>query len=191
MIFKKFYLLIFLFITTLLSFTSAALFGNKGDDSGERKSIFDLLVRDERFKQLILHIEDAKLTQTFKSLKAGTVFAPVNEAFEDHDASIAQRKVTAEQLLYHVIPIAVKSDKLWHGRLLDTEARIDDVDQVVKVTTSSKDVFVGPDNGQEPSKVIQADMDASNGVIHLVDRIVPLPAYLGIVYLLLCHDRLN
>jgi uncharacterized surface protein with fasciclin (FAS1) repeats len=181
MIHKKLLLLILLFITTLLSsFASAALFGT--GDGGERKSIWDLLVRDERFKALVLHIEDTNLTSTFKSIKAGTVFAPVNEAFDDEgDGFIAKRKITAEELLYHVVPIAVKSDKLWHGRLLETEAQLDNVQQMVKITTSIKDIYVGPDNGQEQSKVIQADMDASNGVIHLVDKLVSLPAYLGTV----------
>lgn len=171
MIQKKLLLVALLFITTLLSVSSAALFGK------EERSIFEILVKDERFTKFLKQIEDANLTPEFKKIKSGTVFAPVNEAF-DHKL-ITQRRVNANSLLYHVVPLSIETKDLWDGRVLETEARIDDVDQRVKVHKSlTRTVTLGPDNGQESAQIIDSNIEATNGVVHAIDKILPLPVYL-------------
>lgn len=122
-------------------------------------------------------IESANLTPEFKKIKSGTVFAPVNEAF-DHKL-ITQRRLNANSLLYHVVPLSIDTNDLWDGRVLETEARIDDVDQRVKVHKSlTRTVTLGPDNGQESAKIVDSNIEATNGVVHAIDKILPLPVYL-------------
>lgn len=176
---KKFTLLL-LFITTLLSFCSASLFSKT--EGGEQKTIFDLLTIDKRFTRFIQHIEDSNAISEFKSIKKGTVFAPTNEAFDSH--YIAQRKLDKEQLLHHILPVSIKSGEFYDGQVSETEATLHGVTQRLKVRKSlTKDIHVGSDNGQEESHVVEADMDARNGVIHIVDKIVQLPNYLGKLYM--------
>ena len=161
-------------LLTLLSIVSAALFGK--DD----KSLFDILVTDKRFTTFLKHIEEAELTSAFKNIKAGTIFAPVNEAFDDHKL-IAQRQLKSENILYHVVPFISESGDLWDGRVLQTEAKIDKVDQFVKISKSTitRTITLGPDNGLGEAKVTEKDIKATNGVIHAIDHLLPLPVYLG------------
>lgn len=172
MIQKKLFLIALLLITTLLSVSSATLFGQ------EERSIFEILTKDKRFTKFLQEIESANLTPEFKKIKSGTVFAPVNEAF-DHKL-ITQRRLNANSLLYHVVPLSIDTNDLWDGRVLETEARIDDVDQRVKVHKSlTRTVTLGPDNGQESAKIVDSNIEATNGVVHAIDKILPLPVYLG------------
>ncbi|KAI8094518.1 FAS1 domain-containing protein [Thamnidium elegans] len=171
---KKFTFLL-LFITTLLSFCSASLFSKT--EGGERKSIYDLLTIDKRFTRFIQHIEETDAVSEFKSIDKGTVFVPTNEAFDNH--YIAQRKLEKEQLLYHILPVSIKSSEFYDGQVSETEATLHGVTQRLKIKKSlTKDIHVGSDGGQEESHVIDADMDARNGVIHVVDKILSLPKYL-------------
>lgn len=173
MIHKKLSLLLLLFLTTLLTFSSATLFGKD-----EKKTIFEILTTDKRFTVFLQHIEEAGLTDAFKTIKTGTVFAPDNDAF-DHNL-IAQRKLKSANLMYHIIPFAAESKDLWDERLLETSARVDDIEQYIKVKKSlTRTITLGPDNGQEFSKVIDSDVKATNGVIHVIDKILSLPVYLG------------
>lgn len=177
MIFKKFTLLLLL-VTTWLSFASCSLFSTNRE-GGERKSIYDLLTIDKRFTKFLQHIEDTGAVDEFKSIKKGTVFAPVNEAF-DGEKLIMYRNLEKEQVLYHLIPVSIKSGELYDGELLETEAKLHNITQMLKVKNSFKgDISVGTDSGQEESHVIEADMDASNGVIHLVGKVLSLPNYVG------------
>ncbi|GAA5805788.1 hypothetical protein HPULCUR_011314 [Helicostylum pulchrum] len=171
---KKFTLLL-LFITALLSFCSASLFSKT--EGGEQKAIFDILTLDKRFTRFVQHIEKTGAVSEFKSIKKGTVFAPTDDAFDNH--YIAQRELEKEQLLYHILPVSIKSGEFYDGQVSETEATLHGVTQRLKVKKSTtQGIHVGSDSGQEESHVIEADMDASNGIIHIVDKIVLLPSYL-------------
>lgn len=175
---KKFTLLL-LFITALLSFCSASLFSKT--EGGEQKAIFDILTLDKRFTRFVQHIEKTGAVSEFKSIKKGTVFAPTDDAFDNH--YIAQRELEKEQLLYHILPVSIKSGEFYDGQVSETEATLHGVTQRLKVKKSTtQGIHVGSDSGQEESHVIEADMDASNGIIHIVDKIVLLPSYLGKIY---------
>lgn len=158
MIKKILFILIYVYITLC----AAGLFA-------EKKSIFDTIVKDERFSKLTGEIEKHNLTTVFKSIKAGTVFAPINEAF-DH------KEVTSpEQILYHVIPVAIKSGELWDGRLLKTEAYYKKITQLLEISKDDDTIVIGTGVQLNTAKVVQADMDAANGIIHAVDHILSLP----------------
>jgi uncharacterized surface protein with fasciclin (FAS1) repeats len=168
-------LLLLLFITFIFTSVSADLFGIAG-----QRTVWDVLTTDKRFSVLIGQIEENNLASTFKNLHSETLFAPTDKAFED-ESSILKRKMTKEQILYHLIPISVKSNELWNGRLLDTKARLHDVPQVLKVTKTATELLVGVGGDQEQSKVGQANIETSNGVIHALDKVISLPTYLGML----------
>ncbi|KAG0954100.1 hypothetical protein G6F32_003747 [Rhizopus arrhizus] len=153
---------------------SACLFN---DYLKPEKSLYDTLADDKRFTKFVDEIERHNLTFKFKAIKAGTVFAPVNQAF-DHDDDDSHS--TPEQVLYHVIPVAIKSNEFWDGRLLETEAYRGDLRQFLKVTktTFKGDIIIGTGVEANRAQIVQADIDASNGVIHTVDNFLPLPVNL-------------
>ncbi|EPB84252.1 hypothetical protein HMPREF1544_08972 [Mucor circinelloides 1006PhL] len=142
------------------------------------KSIWDILTADERFSMFIAHIEEQNQTSAFKDVRAGTVFAPTNKAFYVYYDEIFKRKITGEQILNHIVPVAMLSNELWDGRLLRTWAFVDQVPQVIKVTETKSGIYVGIGGDQEQSWVSQADMKATNGVIHAIDKLIPLPSYI-------------
>lgn len=171
-------LYILLLITTVLSLVSASV----SNREAEKKSIYSILTSDERFHDFLMQIEEAGLVDDFKNIDKGTVFAPVNQAFDGKSTLIATRKnLTKEQLLYHIIPVSLESGDLNDGRLLDTQAQINGVTQKVKVlkSTISRNIDVGADNGQDLARVLE-EYDATNGIIQAVDKILSLPVYLGI-----------
>lgn len=176
----KWLLYLLLLITTVLSLVSASVF--RANEAVDEKSIFYQLTLDKRFTRFMLQIEAANLTKDIKNIDQGTVFAPVNDAFENKIGLISPRKtLSREQLLYHIIPVSLKSDDLYDGRLLDTQAYLNDVPQKVKVlkSTFTRNIDIGADDGQELSRVID-ESKATNGMIQAVDKIVSLPVYLGI-----------
>jgi uncharacterized surface protein with fasciclin (FAS1) repeats len=167
-------LLLLFYIAFIFSIVSADLFG-----TADKKTVWDVLLTDPRFSVLIGQIEDHNLTSTFKSIESGTLFAPTDKAFNEDESLILKHKMTREQILYHLISISVKSNELWDGRLLYTNASLHDVPQVLKVTKTATKLLVGVGGDQEQSKISQANIETTNGVIHAIDRVISLPVYLG------------
>ncbi|CAO3632072.1 unnamed protein product [Mucor fragilis] len=163
-------LLLLFYYLTACSAAAAGVFKDR--------SIWDILTTDERFSKFIARIEEQNQTSAFKDVKAGTVFAPTNKAFSDYYDELFKRKITGEQILNHIVPVAVSSNELWNGRLLRTWAFVDQVPQVIKVTETSSGIYVGTGGDQEQSWVSQADLEATNGVIHAIDKLIPLPSYM-------------
>lgn len=144
------------------------------------ESLADVVAGDDRFTTLLAAVEAAGLTETLDDPDAAlTVFAPTNEAFE---AALSALDLTAEELLaapdldsiltYHVLPEVVTSaDIIAAG----TEAIVADTVQGEPLTitvTDSGDVRFLDAGGT----VIEADVMASNGVIHVIDVVLLPPS---------------
>ncbi|KAI8647607.1 FAS1 domain-containing protein [Parasitella parasitica] len=169
-------LLLLTLIATFLSGPCSA--GLSFDKSKDKASIWEILTTDSRFSMFIAYIEEVNQTFPFKDLTTGTVFAPTNRAFDTNGYDkIFKRRISSQQIVNHIVPVAVFSNELWDGRLLKTEATVDRVPQVVRIAKTTSGVFVGNGGDQEQSRVSQADIDASNGVIHAIDKIIPLASY--------------
>ncbi|KAI8880132.1 FAS1 domain-containing protein [Backusella circina FSU 941] len=125
-------------------------------------SIFDIIVKEKQLSKLTQQLEILNLTQYVKQLKGATVFAPVDSAFEQQDEDI-----TIDQLLYHIIRPAYTTDDLRDGMLLKTDTR-----HWVKVS-SKAGLFIGN------AKIRQENIEASNGYIHMIDRVLSLPESLN------------
>ncbi len=143
-------------------------------------SLADVVAGDDRFTTLLAAVEAAGLTDTLADPDAElTVFAPTNEAFE---AALSALDLTAEELLaapdldsiltYHVLPeVVMSADIIAAG----TEAIVVDTVQGESLTitvTDSGDVRFLDAGGT----VIEADVMASNGVIHVIDVVLLPPS---------------
>ena len=131
-------------------------------------TIVDIAVNDGRFNTLVAAVTAAGLADTLSSGE-WTVFAPTDAAFAklgfnaDNIASTFSEKELTNILLYHVISGEVFSDKAL--TLLGDVTMVNG--QKAGLKFFEGDIFVNDD-----AKVIIADIDASNGVIHAVDTVI-------------------
>ena len=133
--------------------------------AGSQKDIVDTAVAAGTFKTLATALQAAGLVDTLKGKGPFTVFAPTDEAFAkipkaDLDALIADKAKLTKVLTYHVVAgkvMAADVTKLKEAKTVEG--------QMVKIDTSHG-VMVNN------AKVIKADVEASNGVIHVIDTVI-------------------
>ncbi len=128
--------------------------------------IVDIAASNGQFTTLVAAVQAAGLVETLKGDGPFTVFAPTDAAFAalPHgtvDALLADPDALAAILTYHVVPGAVTSDQLV-GQRLDV------------ATVNGASVHVNGTNGVTVNNatVTQADIIASNGVIHVIDTVL-------------------
>jgi len=137
------------------------------------KDIVDVAAGAKGFTTLVKAVKAAGLVETLKGKGPFTVFAPTDEAFANLEkaspGTIAtllkpenKAKLTAV-LTYHVVSGAVTSKQA---------AKLKDGTKVK--TVNGKSVTVNVSNGVtiDGAKVIKADIKASNGVIHVIDKVL-------------------
>jgi transforming growth factor-beta-induced protein len=130
------------------------------------KDIVSIAVADGRFTTLAKALTDAKLVETLQGKGPFTVFAPTDAAFEALGKETLG-KLTAEQLTtilkYHVVAADLPSTALKAGPV---------------ATASGLSAFVAIKDGAvtvNDAKVTTADVKASNGVIHVIDKVLLPP----------------
>jgi len=138
------------------------------------QDIVDTAVNAGSFKTLVTAVKAAGLVQTLKSPGPFTVFAPTDTAFE------ALPKGTIEALLqdvprltslltYHVVAGKVAAaDVMKMTSSGPAEAKTVQGQAVTLKTQGilSKSVHVND------AKVVKADIQATNGIIHVIDRVI-------------------
>lgn len=138
------------------------------DPVNEKESIVDIVVRDQNFSTLEAALTKADLVEAFSAAGPFTVFAPTNAAFQaagitnldDYTAEELQ-----EILLYHVVNGKVNSSNLQDGQEVTA---LNESDFFISLNDG---VFV---NGN--TEVTTADVEATNGVIHVIDRTLVPPS---------------
>jgi LPXTG-motif cell wall-anchored protein len=147
-------------LVVLMMMTSVMVYAEDG-------TVVDIAVNDGSFTILVAALQKAELVETLSGEGPFTVFAPTDDAFAD---LLAQLDITAEDLLnhpqlsdvllYHVVSGKVMSTDLSEG--LEAETLKGD-----NVTISLEGgVFVNE------SEVVTADIEGSNGVIHVIDKVL-------------------
>ena len=130
--------------------------------------IVDTAVAAGQFNTLVAAVQAAGLVDTLKGDGPFTVFAPVDSAFANLPHGEVDRLLQPENrhelvdlLTFHVVPGAVTSDQL-AGQILQVE------------TVEGSEVLIDATNGVRVgnAQVVQADIRTSNGIIHVVDRVI-------------------
>lgn len=132
-------------------------------------TIVDVAAGNDSFDTLVQAVQTAGLADTLSDDGPYTVFAPTDEAFDNLpdgalDALLEpeNRDLLTEILTYHVVPDEVTSDELDTG--------------VVDTLNGGLAVQVNPDRViVNDASVINPDIDASNGVIHAINRVLIPP----------------
>ena len=132
------------------------------------KDIIDVAVEAGSFKTLAAALEAADLIGALKGDGPFTVFAPTDEAFAKLPAGTVESLLLPENkaklidiLTYHVVAGEVKSSDVVN---LEKATMLNGKD--VKITIDGSNVMVNQ------AKVIAVDIEASNGVIHVIDEVI-------------------
>ncbi|MFN4143256.1 fasciclin domain-containing protein [Aestuariivirga sp.] len=130
--------------------------------------IVDTAAAAGNFKTLVAAVEAAGLVDTLKGTGPFTVFAPSDEAFAKLPAGTVDDLLKPENkdklvavLTYHVVPGKVMAADV-AGK--ETKAK----------TVQGGEVTVNGTDGVtvDGAKVVQADIAADNGVIHVIDAVI-------------------
>lgn len=157
----------------LVSVPALAMSHPKADHHGhhartQQADIVDTAVNAGQFNTLVAAVQAAGLVDTLKGDGPFTVFAPIDSAFAGLPHGEVDRLLRPENrhelvdiLTFHVVPGAITSDQL-AGQILSVE------------TVEGSSVLIDATNGVRVgnAEVIQADIQTSNGVIHVVDRVI-------------------
>ena len=135
---------------------------------GEMKKqadIVDTAVAAGSFNTLVTAVKAAGLVDTLKGDGPFTVFAPTDEAFakipaEDLEALLKDKEALTKVLTYHVVPGKVMSSEVAN---MNSAATVQG--QSITIDTQAG---VMVDN----AKVVKADIETSNGVIHVIDTVI-------------------
>jgi uncharacterized surface protein with fasciclin (FAS1) repeats len=169
----------FLKLSVAAAATAALAACGGGDD--DQLDIVGVLQADPQFSILVEAVAAAGLVTTLKSAGPFTVFAPTNTAFA---ALLGELKVTKDQLLadkalltrvltYHVLAAKVPAASVPVGKTITTvETGVFKIESTggLKITDESNRV----------SNITSTDVAASNGVIHVIDKVL-LPSDKDIV----------
>lgn len=130
--------------------------------------IVDTAVSAGSFNTLVAAVQAAGLVDTLKGDGPFTVFAPTDEAFAALPEGTVETLLLPENkdqlveiLTYHVVPAKVMS-----GDIAGKRAKVRTVQGDQLSVNAKKGVKVND------AKVVQADIEASNGVIHVIDAVI-------------------
>jgi transforming growth factor-beta-induced protein len=135
-------------------------------DETSSGSVVDIALSNPNFSILVEAVSKAGLADDLRAAGPFTVFAPTNEAFNALFKQLGVsgiKDLTAEQLTpiltYHVVS----------GKYLST-----DLSSTSVATLNGKKIIVDISKGVKinDSKVITADISGSNGVVHVIDRVL-------------------
>lgn len=129
-------------------------------------SIVDIAVNAGSFDTLVAALQAAELVETLSGEGPFTVFAPIDEAFAALPDGVLEallepgnKDLLTQILTYHVVSGGVLSSDLTSGEVtaLGGDLTVDVSDAGVMVNSA---------------QVLQADIEGSNGVIHVIDQVL-------------------
>ena len=130
------------------------------------KDIVDTAVEAGSFQTLVAAVQAADLVETLKGEGPFTVFAPTDEAFAALGMTVDEllkpenKDKLVAVLTYHVVP----------GKVMSTDL----IDDSSPATVQGSTVSIDLDNGAmvNDATVVTADIATSNGVIHVIDKVL-------------------
>jgi len=138
----------------------------------EKNTIVDIAVADGRFTTLVAAVTAADLVETLSGEGPFTVFAPTDDAFAALPAGTLDSLLLPENkqqltdiLLYHVV-----SGKVMAADVVTLTSAPTVLGKDVTVTVKDGKVFLN-----DTVQVIITDIEASNGVIHVIDAVLLPP----------------
>jgi uncharacterized surface protein with fasciclin (FAS1) repeats len=146
-----------------------AFIGYSAISQEAEKDIVDTAIAAGQFKTLVKLVQEAGLVDALRGEGPFTVFAPTDEAFaklpkKQVDALLKDKEALRQVLLYHVVQgkvmssdvVKLRTAKTLQGQNINIRVR----NNVVRINDA---------------KVIKADIVCTNGVIHVIDKVILPP----------------
>lgn len=156
----------------LLTFGTGVAVAQEG---GNQADIVETAVNAEGFNTLVTALQEADLVSTLQGEGPFTVFAPTDEAFAALPDGTLESLLQPENrdqlvniLTYHVVPGAVMAADVTQLEQANTVAGAP-----ITIQVSDGTVMLMGDN---TAQVVQTDIEASNGVIHVIDTVLMPPS---------------
>ena len=132
-------------------------------------SVADTIARTPELSTLAKLVGDAGLADTLRGPGPYTVFAPTNDAFKSVPAATMtalgnDKERLKTVLMYHVVPTRVVAAEVRNGPAKTAQG--------ANATLAKAGTFVTIDD----AIVTAPDIAATNGVVHVVDRVLTPPA---------------
>ena len=161
----------------MLAFLSISIVSCGDDDDVmapviETNTIVDIASGDAQFSTLVSALQRTDLVATLQGDGPFTVFAPTNAAFTALGVDLATISDDAltEILLYHVLGAEVKSTDLAEGQTYaSTAAATGPGGNPLSILVEKSGSAVKVNN---LASVTSADVNADNGIIHIVDNVI-------------------
>ena len=173
---KRFYLMLLIVTLFMLNMVKS------------QTTVVDIVVNSEAHDTLEAAVIAAGLADDLSGEGPFTVFAPTDDAFKALPAGTLETLLAdptgtlADILLYHVVGAKAKSTDLSDGQTITTLLGKD-----ITVTINGEGVFIND------AKVTVADIEADNGVVHVIDAVL-LPPVVTVVDIIVnssAHDTLE
>ena len=139
-------------------------------DALAAKDIVETATSAGAFTTLVTALKAADLTDTLKGPGPFTVFAPTDEAFAKIPNEQLQALMHDKEKLRAVLAYHVMSGKILARDLAGMTSATTLAGPAVSIDTSNGGVKIGGAN------VVQPDVAASNGVIHVIDAVMLPPS---------------
>jgi len=150
----------------------AVLLPPTDETASESNTIVDVAVADGRFTTLVAAVQAAELVETLSGEGPFTVFAPTDDAFAALPAGTLDSLLLPENkqqltdiLLYHVV-----SGKVMAADVVGLTSAPTVLGADITITVRDGNVFLN-----DTVQVIITDVEASNGVIHVIDAVLLPP----------------
>ena len=127
--------------------------------------IVDIAVNTEGFSTLVAAVKAANLVETLKTPGPFTVFAPNDAAFAKLPPGTVQTLVDNPPQLARILTYHVVAGKL-------TQADLCKVNSVDSVEGSPIAIDCSDNFEVKNATVIAADIEADNGIIHVIDNVI-------------------
>lgn len=151
--------------------------GYGGDKDGKTKTatpigmdVVQTAMGSDQFSTLVAAIQAAGLADALQAAENITVFAPTNDAFAALPEGTVEMLLKPENkdalvaiLTYHVLPVEVPSADVSSGSVETLEG------SPLEIAVTDGTVMVNN------ATVVQTDIEASNGVIHVIDQVILPP----------------
>ncbi|XP_022258774.1 fasciclin-1-like [Limulus polyphemus] len=118
--------------------------------------------------------------QELQSERKKTVFAPTNEAIlrlaPEKLANLKKNKTELTKLLrLHMVMKSVSTDDVWQGRIYDVITADKQRNMYFRAVGDRKNKTLTLEAGGVNATAVEADIGATNGIVHVIDRMLGLP----------------
>lgn len=148
---------------------ASAFVGYSAMSQRAEKDIVDTAIAAGQFKTLVKLVQEAELVDALRGKGPFTVFAPTDEAFaklpkSQVEALLKDKEALRRVLLYHVVSGKVMASDVTKLRSAKTLQG-----QNIRIRVRNNTVNIND------AKVVKADIVCTNGVIHVIDKVILPP----------------